>query len=328
MTNDSNANQKTYLNAAIAAAAVFFILAVVMGVMWGKAKSKGNTLEAKNTEIEQLKAELEKDYYQALSDLEEMRGSNEELNTLIEKQKEELTAQKDKIDKLLRDSRNLKSARAEIKDLNSKAQQYLAEINQLREENELLLANNSQLTEEKQVLETSLMETKQTAEMLSSEKSQLENKAQQLEQTTQRLSEKVNVASVVKVTDLEVTGLKVRDSGNSTKKRSAKNIDQLQVCFNTTSNDVTNTGNELFFVRIINPDGVTLAIETLGSGEFRNNATGEAYLYTRTAEIAYENDVQQVCTIWAPGQAFDAGNYKLEVFNKGYLAGSSSFELK
>lgn len=323
-----NANQKTYFNAAVAAAVVFFILAAVLGILYIKANKKGNTLESKNAEVEQLKAELEKDYYQALSDLEEMRGSNEELNALIEKQKEELTSQKTQIDKLLRDSRNLNSARAQIKDLNAKAQQYLAEINQLREENEQLTATNSQLNEVNQQLESSLNQTQEQADSLNAIKSRLESQKAELEQTTEKLSKKVNIASVVKVTDLEVTGLKVRSNGNAVKKKAADNVDQIQVCFNTTTNDVAPIGNELFFIRIINPDGVTLAIETLGSGEFKNNATAQSVLYTRTAEIAYDNDVQQVCTVWAPGQAFDPGTYTVEVYNKGYMAGSTSFELR
>lgn len=328
MTSTSNANQKTYLTVAIIAAALFFILAVVFGVFWSKSNSKANSAEAKTVEVEQLKVELEKDYYQALSDLEEMRGSNEELNSLIERQKEELESQKTQIDKMLRDSRNLRSARKQIKELNEKAQQYLAELNQLREENQMLTAEKAQLTEEKQALETSLGETQATAEQLSSEKAQLESQKQELEQTTQRLSEKVNVASVVKVNSVEVTGLKLRDNGKAVKKKAAKNIDQLQVCFNTTVNDVTNPGAELFFVRIINPSGETLSIETLGSGVFQNNADGATYRYTRTAEINYDNDIQQVCTVWAPGQAFDEGNYTVEVYNKGYLAGSSTIELR
>lgn len=325
---NDNINQKNYLNAAVAASVIFFISTVLLGILYFNASKKGNTLESKNAEVEQLKAELEKDYYQALSDLEEMRGSNEELNALIEKQKEELTSQKTQIDKLLRDSRNLRSARAQMKDLNAKAQQYLAEINQLRQENEQLVATNSQLTEVNEELESSLTQTKEQADSLNQVKARLENQKAQLEQTTERLSKKVNIASVVKVDALEVTGLKVRSNGSTTRKRAAKNVDQLEVCFNTTENDVAPVGNELFFVRIVNPDGVTLAIETLGSGEFKNNASGEVSLYTRTAEIPYEKDVQQVCTVWAPGQPFAEGIYQVEIYNKGYLAGSSSFELR
>lgn len=327
-TSTPDSKQKTYLNAAIAAAAVFFVLALVFGFFWMKSNKKGNTLEAKNAEVEQLKAELEKDYYQALSDLEEMRGSNEELNALIETQKEELSSQKAQIDKLLRDNRNLASARRQMADLNAKAQQYLAEINQLRQENEQLVAQTNQLAEEKQILETSLQETRETAQELSSAKSQLETQKQQLEQTTQRLAEKVNIASVIKVEALEVTGLKVRDNGRTTTKRAARNVDQLQICFNTTENEVAPAGEELFFIRIINPNGETQSIEALGSGVFQNNESGESYRYTRTAAVAYENAMEEVCVNWAPGQEFQEGEYKVEVYNKGYLSGASTFELR
>jgi len=321
-------SQKKYLNAAVGAAVLFFLLAVVLGILYFQANRKSDRIDAQNTEIEQLKAELEKDYYQALSDLEEMRGSNTELNALIEKQKEDLGSQKAQIDRLLRDNRNLNTARAQLKDLNAKAQQYLAEINQLRQENEQLIATNSQLAEVNEQLESSLTQTREEAEALNAAKARLENQKAQLQQTTEQLSKKVNIASVVKVDALEVTGLKVRSNGSTTPKKVAKNIDQIEVCFNTTANEVAPVGNELFFIRIINPDGVTLSIETLGSGQFKNNATGDPMLYTRTAEIPYEKDAQQVCSLWAPGQTFMEGTYQVEVYNKGYLAGSTSFELR
>lgn len=44
-------------------------------------------------ESTKVKADLEKTYYQALSDLEEMRGNNSELNAMIETQKTELKKQ-------------------------------------------------------------------------------------------------------------------------------------------------------------------------------------------------------------------------------------------
>ena len=37
-------------------------------------------------DAEQVKVELEKEYYEALSDLEELRGDNTELNAMIENQ--------------------------------------------------------------------------------------------------------------------------------------------------------------------------------------------------------------------------------------------------
>ena len=81
---------------AVSAVIIFLLLATVIGLAV-RLNNVGNTKAALSTQLdesEQLKAELEKQYYEALSELEEMRGSNEELNALIESQKEELKTQK------------------------------------------------------------------------------------------------------------------------------------------------------------------------------------------------------------------------------------------
>ncbi len=62
---------------------------------------------SKLEEADKLKIELEKQYQEALSELEEMRGSNEELNAIIDQQKEELKQQKNKIDALLREGKEV-----------------------------------------------------------------------------------------------------------------------------------------------------------------------------------------------------------------------------
>jgi fibronectin type 3 domain-containing protein len=81
-------------------------------------------------------------------------------------------------------------------------------------------------------------------------------------------------------------------------------------------------------VRIVNPRGETLAVEDLGSGTTTNEKTGEQVRFTQTAETQYNNDEQQLCLSWKPNTNFESGKYAVEVFNKGFLVGTSSFELK
>ena len=87
-------------------------------------------------------------------------------------------------------------------------------------------------------------------------------------------------------------------------------------------------GLEEFYVRIVNPRGETLAIENLGSGSISLVATGEDIRYTQSAETEYQNDEQDLCLRWNPDIPFQTGRYEVEIYNKGFLAGTSSFELK
>jgi myosin heavy subunit len=327
-SNQPDKSQQNFKIGAIIAIAVLAIICAVL-VFNLVSKNKANdSLTYELNESEQLKAELEKQYYEALSELEELRGSNEELNALIESQKTELKESKDRIDALLRDSRNLKKARQEMKGLTAQVEQYLAEINQLREENELLTARTVELTAENNSLNTNLDSARVRNMELSSAKAALTSEKETLEADRARLAKKVNIASVIKVGDIEVQGLKSRSSGKAVTRKSAKNIDQLQVCFQASANQVAEAGVEEFLIRVINPLGETMAIEELGSGIFTNNASGEQIRYTQIKDTDYDKSEQNLCTIWAPNQPFQSGNYSVEIYNKGYLAGSSTFKLR
>lgn len=314
--------------AAIATIALLSIVCIVLVISLVNKNQANDSLTSELNESEQLKAELEKQYYEALSELEEMRGSNEELNALIEAQKAELKDAKGRIDVLLRDSRNLAEARKQIKGLNTQVEQYVAEINQLRHENEELAARTAELSEKNYALNSKMDSARMRNMELSSAKAALVSEKEAVEADRARLAKKVDIASVVKVTNVEAEGLKIRNNGKTASRRSAKNVDQLQVCFNTTANQVAEAGVEEFLIRIINPLGETLALESMGSGVFVNSANGEQIRYTTVKEVDYDRDEQRLCLVWNPNKAFQEGNYEVEVYNKGYLAGTTSFQLR
>lgn len=109
-------------------------------------------------ETTRVKADLEKEYYQALSDLEEMRGNNSELNAMIETQKTELKKQKDKIDGLIKTSSDLQKAREEI----SKLRSYVTEVEELRKQNAALQESNTALASERDELVITVQQEKLT----------------------------------------------------------------------------------------------------------------------------------------------------------------------
>lgn len=327
MSTTTNNSGKSQQNTLLAVAAVIIVALLALNVyLWvnkNKQNKENTELSEKVDETEKLRAELEKEYYQALSDLESMRGSNTELNALIEQKEKELTAQKQQIEGLLRNKGELSNARKQIQNLNAQVQQYIAEINQLRQQNEQLSSENTQLSSQNQELSSNLEAERQTTQQLSSSQQQLMSEKQELEKTRETLSKKVNAASVVKVNNFVLNGL----DDKSKKTRRAKSTLALNICFSTTVNEVTDPGMELFLIRIIAPNGETMTVDGLGSGAFVNNANGEQLRYTRAKEADYQNNAAQVCADWKPGTAFEKGQYKVEIYNKGFLAGSSSFSL-
>lgn len=321
-TNQTKTQKQNFMAIAITAGV---ILLGVIGFLAYKNINTNRQLEMTVTELDEskkLKEELEAQYNQALADLESQKTTNQELNAVIDQQKAELEQQRNKIDGMLKNKGKLDKARVEIDNLKSQVSQYLAQLEKLKSENEALSGENAQLNEEKSKLSSDLQSKAAENEELSSVKAKLVSEKEEL-------ASKVNVASVIKMKAITVTGQKVKGSGKVKDENSAKSVDQIKVCFNTLDNAVVKPGTEKFFVRIINPLGETLAIEDMGSGMLTDKKSGEEIRYTKMEEIDYNNDEAQSCILWAPTNAsFMKGEYKVEVYNKGFLSGTGKMTLK
>ncbi len=272
--------------------------------------------------------ELNDTYNEAVAELDEMKGNNEELNALIEKQKDELKAKKNQISSLLRTKNDYKKVQAEMSEMRSQLDQYVAEVNTLKAENEALLAQNTDLDNQKKSLEQDLTAKSAQNEQLETARAQLVSEKEDLATRNSMLDKKVNIASVIKVADVTATGWKLRKNGKAAKKKYAKNVDRLELCFNTSENLVTNPGEEVFHIRIITPLGETLAIEEMGSGILKDESTKEEMRFTKAETVDYQNESGNICMNWEPTTGFEKGLYSVEVYNKGYIAGRGEFRLK
>lgn len=328
MATNNSSQQRLLMIAGI----VIATLLVTNGVLLCNKYKQDTLVDTQTTQLaeaDNLKIELEKQYQEALSELEEMRGTNEELNAIIDQQKEELKQQKNKIDGLLAGGKDISRAKAEMKNMRSQVAGYVAEIDRMKAEIENLKGERDMLTERSKSLEANLDSANVRTSMLEGEKSALAAEKQQLSDEKAKLTEKVNLASVVKVDKVTVTPLKERNSGKTVKKKYAKNVDQLKVCIRTTENKIAKPGVETFYIRILNPVGETMAIDELGAGTFYSRENNEEIRYTYMKEYDYNQDVAEICFNWDPNLgAFAKGKYKVEVFNKGHLAGTGNFDLK
>lgn len=301
------------------------------GYLWydrTQLSNQNNKQRAEILEVEKIQAELEIQYEEAMTSLDEMKTDNIQLNSLIDEQKAELAEQKKKINNLLWTQKKLNEAKTEIENLKVQTNQYIAEITSLKEENEVLNAKNVKLEQDKTMLMEDLTKEKEVTTQLQTAQAKLMSEKSDLEEVNTELSKKVDIASVVHVENVVAEGIKERDNGKEVSKKFARAVEKVRVCFDTEANLVAEKGQEVFYVRIINPQGETLAIEAAGSGVLENNLDGESVRYSKKGVLNYENKEVTACVDWAPGTSFEKGNYEIEVYNKGYLAGKGSFQLK
>lgn len=309
--------------------AVLLLALAGLGLGYANRGSENAQLSSDLVEMEQFKATAEKQYYESLAELEEMRGSNEELNALIDQQKDELRVQKDKITSLTRDSRNLAAARRELGELRSQTDGYLAELEQLRVANAELTENNERLTSERDLLSSDLQVSRQQNESLNSERAVLVAEREQLTSNNQELSRKVGIASVLKTNNVTVVGQKARNNGKFVDRRSARSVDRLYVCFNSLDNDVARVGEETFQLRIINPSGETIQIDAEGSGTLTSATSGETIPYTKSVAFAFDGAAANHCAEWnVASQQYAAGTYVVELYNKGHFVGTGETTLR
>ena len=287
--------------------------------------------EKELVEVERVKVELEKEYYEAMNSLEEMRGSNEELNKLIDVQKSELQQQKTNISRYITQSRKdkeeLSNARVQIQNLVATSQSYYAQIEQLKQEKDKLALDNQAMKAAEVILQKEITEERYRTQSLESEKEVLMEERAVLVSEKNELGRKVNIASVIAVTDIEIDGMKRRSSGKLVSKKSASKIDLIRVCFNTTVNNVSDTGSEEFIIRILDPSGQTLYVNGTGSGMTSKSSDNSDMKFTTATSLDYNHDVVNTCLNWGTEMDFPKGEYLVEIFNKGYLAGQEKLKL-
>ena len=174
----SKANSQRLI--AIVAVVVVVLLAINAFLLYNKIQQDKviTQQETELSEAEKLSTELEKQYHESLSELEEMRGTNEEMDALIDQQKIELAESRNKISRLIKDGKNLKNARQELRGMKLQMEQYLAENEQLKGENQQLKGETRKLREREAVLEGDLESTRMAATQLETEKSQLSTEKQ------------------------------------------------------------------------------------------------------------------------------------------------------
>jgi chromosome segregation ATPase len=276
---------------------------------------------------EQTNTELQQEFYEVMSSLEQVKTQNTELNSIIEAQKTELETQRERISRLLYVEKDLEAAQAELVKFRAMRDQYVTQINKLTEENQQLSSQNEQLNQKNTSLNTELEENRQANEELRSQTASLTSENESLQEERERLTATVVKASVVSVDDITVNGYRIKKNGNESFTRKADKTEGLQVCFEAQENTVVEPGSERFYLRVIDPLGETMALDELGSGII-TDANEKKVRYTQYRDADYSNTLIDVCMNWQPEIDFAPGLYLVEVYNKGHLSGSTTFTLK
>lgn len=303
--NQGGGNKKVYI-AIIVLLILINIAAIVLLLNEKKDKNDINTSKIElKAEYDSLTTTMD----QKLVELEQFKGKNAELDSMIVNQQAEIEKQKTQIQSMLAkgnfDKKELAKAKAAIA-------QYEASIAELQKKVEELTKQNQELTTQNEQLSTDLNNEKATTSQLSD--------------ANKGLSKKVELGSLLQLQKLTVEGIKKKGSGKEVTVNKAKTTESLKITFETGENKVLEPGNLSLFIRVINPKGETISVADQGSGTMKSS-NGETVQYSKKADFEWSQSNKKIVVYWSQNvQA--AGTYKVEVYQSGYVVGKGEVVLK
>ena len=310
-------------NSKVHALYIVLILLLLGGLVFTNIKLKKSTETIRVTsselaDVNNLKAELEVEYQKAKADLESAKNEKLDIEAILSEREGELEAKKKQIAELIRTGQHnkadLEKARELIKQLNAERIAFQAKIDSLTVLNEELNLANENLTTERD-------ELTETVANVTAEKNSLD-------QENTSLKAKVNKAEILTTVNIKVSPIKYKGNGKEVEVKKSKSVESLKICFDLLVNRIAPVGKTEMNIRVIGPDGVTIQMGALGSGELTDATTGNSIPYTYTIQPDYQNEAKTVCSIWKQDNAFASGKYSAEIYQKGFLIGQESFELK
>lgn len=313
----SNSNKKLH------AMYIVLIALLIGGLVYTNVKLKKSketivVTEKQRDDVSVLKAELDKKYTESLQEIESYRAENAGLDSLLKVKEQELSAKKAKIDALLGQISSLKSGDASKSKLLADAQALIAQMEsdkmRLQTSIDSLVTENKALYMQRDSITGELTNTLQ--------------RKQQLDDENQKMKDRIDKASILSTANIQSTPIRMTKKGKEDEVSKAKDAEKLRVCFDLIQNKIAPSGQTQIEVRIISPDGTTIQMQNLGSGTLQDATTGNEIPFTYSISPDYQNETKTVCSYWAQTFKFAPGKYSVEVYEKGFLIGQSSFMMK
>lgn len=279
---------------------IFALLSGVLGYLYYTAENEITLLETKVVDTKAEKEKVEADLKDLLSDYEALETDNDSITS-------QLNVEKERIKELLDEIKNVKANSAwqinkykkEIKTLRAIMRDFVVQIDSLNTLNQELKAEN--------------LEVKQNFKQAKSNNAELK-------EANSELSNKVELASVIKAKNIDPSPLNKR-SKPITK---ARKVTKIRTCFTLMENDIVTPGVKDVYVRIARPDGLVLATKADNLFEFE----GDMIVYTAKRQAEYQNKDLDMCIYWDNNQELLPGKYIVDIFIDGNQVGTSSFDIK
>lgn len=139
------------------------------------------------------------------------------------------------------------------------------------------------------------------------------------------LRKKVALGAVLQANNITVSAIRIRNSGSQGETTRAAKTNMVKACFSLLENKLSKAGDKDVYIRVIDQSNQTLVSE---KPIIINDSNGENIRLSSKRTINYQNESMDICIYHEIVGALIAGNFKVEIYNDGFLIGESSFALR
>lgn len=263
--------------------------------------------DSRITVISTEKSNLQTNFDASLARLDSMSTINTSLQAELTDKNQEIAKVKAEIRSILNKKNatasELAKAKGLIETLNTKISGLESDIARLTQENQTLTNDKIVLVKEKEKLNQDIA---------------------QYAVTKQELEKQVDIASTLNASNIMITPINVKSSGKEKVSNTAKRVDKLLISF-AVNNRIARAGTTDVYVLVIGPDGKPI---TTGNETFTSRDEGDKG-FTAKLPVAIETaKSKNVEFAFFPQSAFQQGNYRVQIYQNGFLIGESVQELK
>ncbi len=297
-----NKSGRTFLIAVL----IIFAIAVIGLLIWiFSVKSDMNTLVA---EKELQRVELQSELDSLMNEHEQIKLEYGTLSDSLFVKDSIIQSNAQEIRKLLDTQWEYYKIKKKLVLLQKVSQGYIRQMDSL-------YTVNKELAEENQEIKQDLQQAQRENEQIVKDKAEL--------------NEKVEMASILQVYNLNAAGVRDRGSGKEKETDKAGRLDKIRVCFTIGENQVIEPGSKELYVRIAQPDKLILTKDR--SDDYTFMYQGEKIQYSIEKLVDYQNMSMNMCMYWSksyPDKEIMTGVYHVEVFFNNEVIGHTQFVLK